>query len=944
MGSPDPGACRQLAADLAALREEVGGPSYKMLHLKLKAICDDPVSVGTLYNAERGITPPKFATVRQFVAACRLVAQAEGLPSDTSRFAVETWRGLWEKTRKRGDSLSLCEPFAGAAKLRPLADPATAAQFQDSIYPVSKPIGEWSSEALRVHATVGGNRMVDYVLRPHDIAVRQAIDRALAGHGSRMIIVRGGSCTGKTRCAVEAVRDRIPHWSLVRPTGKDQLRQVLGGGVGASTVIWLDDIQVLLGNGDIDDVVMRLFEVLTDGCAVIAIGTMWGGTDFVDQLDLGIAVERLFDLNVEMIDVPSTFSASQIDDARRILGPEFGDVVDAAVASGELVQNLTGGPLLVQMYENADAQLYAVLTAAIDLFCIGHTLPIPEGMLREAASCYLSSRQRLRLRLDWFELAIRQAATPVKRAIAALEPARTAVDGEALDGFVLADFLGYYGKRHRSQPPHKGLWGIVATWAVNRSAARAVALEARRRLLYPETERLHRRTIELGWIGGWSDLARLALQFHDLSLADELVAAARADLGAAHGYPGYLWYEIALLYYVVDDPAAAETMLQNANDVFVDWSVVAKLREQHGDGLGADEAARKDCEREGIPTTWYEHLIPSRTSSGDFVGAERSAEAMAAAGFAYGWIKIGNELMYPYGDYRGAARAFQAAAERGIEDSWQDVGRALALLGEYEAAEQAMLRTALSDVDEPQYAWSELAALRHGRGDAQGAERAAEQGEGMGWARLASERAKDGQFGTAEVAAAKAASLGEGTGWADLAGEYERAGLQEEAERAARNAAPFESGGLFGGQDGWRQIIRQRCDVGDWDAAQRACSEYRDIDGEYAQRVLVTIYEHTGQHEEAKRIAQRNTESLSAFDTINALEDDGDSLGAEELAIDDVAVHGQVGLWWHIADLRNRRGDAATHYRLSRFGLHPDGTLRDKAAARVPSGNSAESR
>jgi hypothetical protein len=182
---------------------------------------------------------------------------------------------------------------------------------------------------------------------------------------------------------------------------------------------------------------------------------------------------------------------------------------------------------------------------------------------------------------------------------------------------------------------------------------------------------------------------------------------------------------------------------------------------------------------------------------------------MAAAGFAYGWIEIGNQLMFPYHDYRGAARAFQAAAERGIEDSWQDVGRALALLGEYDAAEQAMLRTALADVDEPQYAWTEIAALRHGRGDTRGAEAAAEQGEGMGWARLASERAKDGQFETAKVAAAKAASLGDGTGWANLAGEYEGAGLRDEAELAARNAAPFESGGLFGGQDGWRQIIRQ---------------------------------------------------------------------------------------------------------------------------------------
>lgn len=241
------------------------------------------------------------------------------------------------------------------------------------------------------------------------------------------------------------------------------------------------------------------------------------------------------------------------------------------------------------------------------------------------------------------------------------------------------------------------------------------------------------------------------------------------------------------------------------------------MRERLGDPTGADDAARMDCERRGDPTTWHEYLIPSRAASGDFVGAERAAEAMFAAGFAYGWVEIGNRLMYPDQDYRAAARAFQIAAERGVEDVWQDVGRALAMLGEHDAAERAMLRTALSpNVDEPQYAWAELAALRHSLGDIQGAEAAAERGEGMAWARLASERARHGLFEPAKVAATKAADLGDGTGWADLAGAYERAGFIEEAELTARTAAPFEEGGLFGADDGWRQIIQHRRVRKDW--------------------------------------------------------------------------------------------------------------------------------
>ncbi|WP_280361498.1 GNAT family N-acetyltransferase [Nocardia wallacei] len=872
----------------------------------------------------------------QFVTACRRIAAATGLPFDEPRFDAEVWRRQWEKATAPGDLVPAREPAAADSRSLMLPVPKTTVEPGLSRGPISKPVVEWSAEALRVRATVGGNRMVGYVLRPHDTTMREAIDDALDGHGSRMIVLRGGSCTGKTRCAIQAIRDRIPHWTLVRPAGKDQLQYILQTGLGPSTVIWLDEIQIFLGNDNAKHLVERLFESITDGHDVLIIGTVWGSpgsTDFIEQLDLDPAIERFLDVSVRTIDVPSTFSMAQIEQARKLLGPELTDVVDAAADSGELVQNLTGGPHLVEMFEAATGYLSAVLTAAVDLFRIGHTLPIPERLLREAACCYLSSRQQLTMRPDRFDEAVQQAMKPVKGAIAALEPARTTVDSENLDGFVLADYLGYHGKKHRSQPPHARLWEIGAAQAVNHSAARAVALEARRRLLYPQAELLHRRTITLGWIGGWSDLARLAVHCCDLSLVDELVAAARADLGAAHGYPGYLWYEIALLYYAVDDQATAASMLQNANDTFVDWFTVTKLREQLGDSLGADDAARKDCEQQGIPITWHEYLIPHRAGSGDFAGAERAAEAMAAAGFPYGWTEIGNAHMASRGDYRGAARAFQVAAEHGYEESWQDVGRALAMLGEYDAAEQAMLRTALADVDEPQYAWTELAALRHSRGDIAGAEVAAEQGEGMGWARLASERADQGQFEFAEVAAARAADFGDGTGWAELAGEYERAGRPQDAELAARSAAPFESGGLFAGENGWCQIIRHRCERGDWEAAQRACEEYREVDEDYCRKKIADIHDRSGNLPGSKHRVHRPN-ATDVGDSVRSLEESGDEVGAEEIAIHDAAIHGRVGLWGLIAEIRQRRGDATTHYQLTHFGLHPDGAIREKAAVR----------
>lgn len=87
----------QLAGRLAALRVAVGGPSYRDLHLILKALRKVPVSAGTLRNAEKNIGMPKLATVIQFVTACRQVAENNDLGLDPSLFAPDTWTGLWRK-------------------------------------------------------------------------------------------------------------------------------------------------------------------------------------------------------------------------------------------------------------------------------------------------------------------------------------------------------------------------------------------------------------------------------------------------------------------------------------------------------------------------------------------------------------------------------------------------------------------------------------------------------------------------------------------------------------------------------------------------------------------------------------------------------------------------------------------------------------------------------
>ena len=61
---------------------------------------------------------------------------------------------------------------------------------------------------------IGGGPMPTYIRRPHDDLLRAVLDPAVPA--SRLVVVRGGSSTGKTRAAYEAVTGQQyhPYWEL----------------------------------------------------------------------------------------------------------------------------------------------------------------------------------------------------------------------------------------------------------------------------------------------------------------------------------------------------------------------------------------------------------------------------------------------------------------------------------------------------------------------------------------------------------------------------------------------------------------------------------------------------------------------------------------------------------------------------------------------------------
>ena len=94
---------------------------------------------------------------------------------------------------------------------------------------------------LGVHQVIGGGPMPAYVRRPHDELLRAVLDPAVPA--SRLVVVRGGSSTGKTRAAYEAVADRLAGWQLDYPLDPAALKERLEAGIPARTVLWLGELR-----------------------------------------------------------------------------------------------------------------------------------------------------------------------------------------------------------------------------------------------------------------------------------------------------------------------------------------------------------------------------------------------------------------------------------------------------------------------------------------------------------------------------------------------------------------------------------------------------------------------------------------------------------------------------------------------------------------------------
>ena len=135
-----------------------------------------------------------------------------------------------------------------------------------------RPVGHWDPVELGVHQVIGGGPMPTYVRRAHDELLRVVLNPAVPT--SRFVVVRGGSSTGKSRAAWEAVAAQLADWKLDYPLNPAALKERLDAGIAAQTVLWLGELRQYADTDDGAKVLGRLADLLQDEGYLI-VTTLW---------------------------------------------------------------------------------------------------------------------------------------------------------------------------------------------------------------------------------------------------------------------------------------------------------------------------------------------------------------------------------------------------------------------------------------------------------------------------------------------------------------------------------------------------------------------------------------------------------------------------------------------------------------------------------------------
>ncbi|MFF3229124.1 HNH endonuclease [Nocardia suismassiliense] len=341
---------------------------------------------------------------------------------------------------------------------------------------MNDPIALEVQPSIAVSAVSGLPSLPQYVRRPLDEGLGERVGRVLEG-ASEIVILVGGSSTGKTRALFEALAPlrKAKGWRLWHPrmpTRRSALSDL--DKVGPRTVVWLNETQEYLRTSSSSDkrerAVTALRSLLTnpERAPVLIVGTLWDS--HYDDLRNSVESQAKSLLESAVIQVPDAFAGPDLDAAQRAAycDPRWEMALEHA-DDGQLTQYLAAGPELVARYEFCPSlAAKAIMKAAMDARRLGHGRELRQRFLEASAYAYMSTRDRDSLPRDWLELAVaeigrecRGARGPVTWVKPPPWPSRTDQDTtessyprDSTTGsgplYQLADFLEQYGQTERA--------------------------------------------------------------------------------------------------------------------------------------------------------------------------------------------------------------------------------------------------------------------------------------------------------------------------------------------------------------------------------------------------------------------------------------------------------------------------------------------------------------
>ncbi|MFI6621036.1 tetratricopeptide repeat protein [Streptomyces sp. NPDC050528] len=218
-----------------------------------------------------------------------------------------------------------------------------------------------------------------YVRRDQDGMVDSALEQARSEGG--LVVVLGPAYSGKSRTALAAMAQVLPEYRVFAPAQHEDLRKLpaLLRGRAERCVVWLDDLDVHLGNGGLEP---RLLGQLT-GLEAVVLATMREEA-YAKHARRTSAQSRLLGL-AQLVELPRVWGP-----AERKRAEEMGDprLVEAARESGTVgvATYLAIGPRLWNDWQLAPnrerhPRAHALVRAAVDLARCGLKGPLSQDLL-----------------------------------------------------------------------------------------------------------------------------------------------------------------------------------------------------------------------------------------------------------------------------------------------------------------------------------------------------------------------------------------------------------------------------------------------------------------------------------------------------------------------------------------------------------------------------------